>query len=64
MHRRLHPEALTDANYWSRRPGAVGLNWDLITCHDLGVWDGISYRKSWSFVLEHLATAWGIVQVS
>jgi hypothetical protein len=30
-----------------------------VTCHDLGVWDGISHREFWPDVLEHVATAWG-----
>ena len=30
-----------------------------MTCHDLGVWDGVSHREAWLYVLEHLATVWG-----
>jgi hypothetical protein len=29
-----------------------------VTCHDLGVWDGISHREFWPYILEHLAAAW------
>ena len=31
----------------------------LVTCHDLGVWDGVSHREFWPSVLKHLAVAWG-----
>jgi hypothetical protein len=53
------PGPLTGAYYWFPRPVPGGLAWELVTCHDLGVWDGISHRGFWPYVLEHLAAAWG-----
>lgn len=50
---------LTGAYYWVPRPQPHGHAWDLVSCHDLGVWDGIPHREFWPHVLEHLAAAWG-----
>jgi len=49
----------TGAYYWVPRPVPEGLTWNLVTCHDLNVWDGVSHGEFWPFVLEHLAAAWG-----
>ena len=35
------------------------LSWSLLTCHDIGKWDGIAYREMWPSVVEHLAELWG-----
>lgn len=50
---------LTGAYYWFPRPHPEGPSWELLTCHDLGAWDGISHREFWPLVVEHLAAAWG-----
>ncbi len=47
------------AYYWLPKPEGVGLAWDIIICHDLGAWDGISHRDFWPSVLEHVASTWG-----
>ena len=31
--------SLTGAYYWVPRPISGGMTWDLVTCHDLNVWD-------------------------
>lgn len=54
---RLSP--VTGAYFWLPRPVPDGIVWDLVTCHDLNVWDGVSHREFWPYVLEHLAAAWG-----
>ena len=36
------------------------MTWELVTCHDLGCWDGVSHREFWPSVLAHLAAAWGL----
>jgi hypothetical protein len=51
--------SLTGAYYWCPRPTSDGVTWDLVTCHDLKVWDAISHREFWPAVLEHLAKIWG-----
>jgi hypothetical protein len=33
--------------------------WELVTCHDLVVWDGVSHRELWPYVLTQLAVVWG-----
>ena len=50
---------LTGAYFWVPRPEQRSVAWDLVTCHDLNVWDGVSHREFWLYVLEHLAVAWG-----
>ncbi len=50
---------LTGAYYWVPRPSGAEIDWDLLTCHDLGIWDGVSHREAWPYVLEHLAVLWG-----
>lgn len=50
----------TGAYYWFPRPHPDGLTWGLLTCHDLGVWVGISHREFWPHIVEHLAAAWGL----
>jgi len=50
---------LTGAYFWFPRPGPDGPVWDLKTCHDLGVWDGVSHREFWPHVLVVLAAHWG-----
>ena len=59
INRPYHREALTGAYYWCPHPLPEGLICNLVTCHDVNVWDGISHREFWSYVLEHLAVAWG-----
>lgn len=55
-----HQESpLTGAYFWAPRPLPVGFAWDLVTCHDLEVWDAVSHREFWPYVLEHLAAVWG-----
>jgi len=51
--------SLTGAYYWLPNPRPNGIPWDLVTCHDLGVWDGVSHRQFWPTVLDFLATLWG-----
>jgi hypothetical protein len=51
--------SLTGAYYWFPRPTSAGYSWELVTCHDLDVWDAVSHREFWPAVLEHLATTWG-----
>ena len=51
--------ALTGAYYWVPEPRPNGHSWNLVTCQDLGVWDGVSHREFWPSVLKHLAVAWG-----
>jgi hypothetical protein len=53
------PGPLTGAYYWVPSPATEGLGWELITCHHLRVWDGVSHREAWPYVLEPLAAAWG-----
>jgi hypothetical protein len=50
---------LTGAYYWVPRPPPEGITWELVACQDLGVWDGVSHREFWPYVLKHLAVAWG-----
>jgi hypothetical protein len=50
---------LTGAYYWIPVPREAGHGWDLTTCHDLGVWDGISHREFWPFVLNLISKRWG-----
>jgi hypothetical protein len=51
---------LDGAYYWLPVPiASTSIRWDLITCHDLGVWDGVSHREFWPSVLAHLAPTWG-----
>jgi hypothetical protein len=50
---------LTGAYFWFPRPAPTGLEWELVTCHDLKIWSGISHRDFWPHVVEHLAAAWG-----
>jgi len=50
---------LTGAYFWMPRPMPDCPVWDLVTCHDLGVWDGISHRELWPHVVELLAVGWG-----
>lgn len=50
---------LSGAYYWVPSPKSKGVAWNLKTCHDLGVWDGVSHREFWPYVLEVLADAWG-----
>lgn len=51
---------LTGAYYWLPRPHSNGPTWDMLTCHDLGVWDGISHRELWPHIVEHMAAVWGL----
>lgn len=54
------PRPLTGAYYWLPSPTPSGpFAWSLLTCHDLGRWDGISHRELWPFVVGHLAILWG-----
>ena len=55
---------LTGAYYWFPKPHPDGLTWELITCQDLSVWDGVSHREFWPYVVEYLAAAWGKDAVS
>ncbi len=57
----LQPSAspLTGAYYWVPRPDGNGVFWDLVTCHDLDTWAGISHREFWPLILEVLAERWG-----
>lgn len=32
--------------------------WDIQTCHDLGLWDGISHREAWPHLIRHIAPMW------
>ena len=57
-------EPLTGAYFWFPSPAPAGLKWELITCHDLGVWDGVSHREFWPYVVEQLAASWGQDAVS
>jgi len=50
---------LTGAYYWVPEPRPNGHSWNLVTCHDLNLWDGVSHRQFWPHVLEHLAAPWG-----
>lgn len=54
-----HASPLTGAYYWVPSPVPDGVAWNLTTCHDLGVWDGIAHREFWPYVLDVLAAAWG-----
>jgi hypothetical protein len=58
--KRIVASPLTDAYVWVPRPEDSGVVWDLVTCHDLNVWDGVSHRKLWPQVLEHLAVVRGM----
>ena len=59
------PLPLTGAYYWLPVPTSSGsIRWDLLTCHDLGLWDCISHREMWPTVLEFLAPAWGKAAVA
>ncbi len=60
MSRSVRLSSLVGAYYWFPRPGPEGVTWELVTCHDLGVWDGVSHREFWPHVLERLAVAWGL----
>lgn len=60
MSRSVRPSPLIGAYYWFPRPGLGGVTWELVTCHDLGVWDGVSHREFWPHVLKRLAAAWGL----
>jgi hypothetical protein len=53
---------LTGAYFWVPRPplAATVIEWELVTCHDLGVWNGISHREFWPHIIEHLAAAWNL----
>jgi hypothetical protein len=53
------PIALSGAYYWIPARVDQAIAWRLKTCHDFGVWDGISHREFWPHVLEHLAGVWG-----
>ena len=53
------PGPRTGAYYWVPRRGPGGLAWELVTCHDLDVWDGISHREFWPLVVPRLAIEWG-----
>lgn len=55
-----HRKALTGAYYWLPRPHPDGPTWELLTCHDLGVWVGISHREFFPHIVEQLAAAWGL----
>ncbi len=50
---------LAGGYYWCPLPTSAGHTWELVTCHDLKVWDAISHRELWPYVLEYLAAAWG-----
>jgi len=54
-----HASPLTGAYYWAPSPPSNGIVWNLKTCHDLKVLDGISHREFWPYVLEVLASTWG-----
>ena len=49
---------LTGAYFWLPRPRRGGVAWELVTCHDLRVHDGISHREFWPVVLQSLANRW------
>ena len=57
--KRASQEGPLTGAYWIPRSRPDELAWDLVTCHDLAVRDGISHREFWPFVLDRLATAWG-----
>jgi hypothetical protein len=46
---------LTGAYYWFPRPAPTGLEWELITCHDLKKWSGISHHEFWLHIWELIA---------
>ena len=50
---------LTGAYFWCPRPAPTGLEWELITCHDLKKWSGISHHEFWPRIVERSAAAWG-----
>ncbi len=56
----MRPRCAESRFYWLPEPTQLGqLSWVRLSCHELGVWDGISHREFWPFVLEHLAQVWG-----
>ena len=56
---RIATSSLTGAFYWiPARELECRVSWQLLTCHDLHRWDGISHRELWPFVLDHLAASW------
>jgi hypothetical protein len=59
LNRADRPSPLTGAYFWVPHPPSARIAWNLVTSHDLGVWDGISHREFWPHVLELLAAAWG-----
>jgi hypothetical protein len=59
LERPINPKPLTGAYYWFPRPHQDAPTWDLVTCHDLKVWHGVSHREFWPHVVEQLAAAWG-----
>jgi hypothetical protein len=59
LERPINPKPLTGAYYWVPHAHQDGPTWELITCHDLKVWHGVSHREFWPHVVEQLAAAWG-----
>lgn len=54
------PGPSTGAFYWVPGPTPSGPpSWGLLTCRDLGKWDGIAHREMWPAVADHLAGLWG-----
>jgi hypothetical protein len=52
-------EPLTGAYHRFSRPAPEDPAWNLVTCHDLRVRDGISHREFWPHVVQRSAAAWG-----
>ena len=55
----INMSKLTGAYYWCPRPSSGGFSWELVTCHDLDIWDAVSHREFWPAVLDYLAKTWG-----
>ncbi len=54
------PAPRVGAYYWLPTVGPSGRTpWRLLTCHDLGLRDGLSHREFWPSVLDHLSTTLG-----
>ena len=49
----------TGGYYWLPTPGRTVPDWDVISCHDLGLDCGIGHSEIWPAVIPRLATIWG-----
>lgn len=57
--RLIRAAPLSGAWYWFPRPFEDGIEWTVLTCHDLGRSSETGHVRLWPWVLERLAAAWG-----